>query len=201
MKCAVNYARLKQRYEWNSDLLIGYVDKLQCLSLHEQFGYGAERLTCFDSGAGEIIRFYIDRYTQKGEPDEDYTVNAYYAMVRDLCGYGWDPEAHLWRDGVFDGYLPDGDTAAVRQNWQKRLVFIKKIAFYAREMCAGMALWLREEKGFAEIRLTRAVTPIKDGYLALARQYLRCSRGGDNEVRRMIANVNKKYDEMIGKVY
>lgn len=140
MKCAVNYARLKQRYEWNSDLLIGYVDKLQCLSLHNQFGYGAERLTSFDSGAGEIIRFYIDRYTQKGEPDEDYTVNAYYAMVRDLCGYGWDPEDHLWRDSVFDSYLPDRDTAAVRQNWQQRLVFIKKISFYARELCAGMAL-------------------------------------------------------------
>lgn len=113
MKCAVNYARIQQRYAQNGDTIIAFVDHLQCLSMREYFQYGADRLMQFDSGTGEMIRFYIDRYTQEIEPDEDYTVNAYYAMVRDLCGYGWDPEDHLWRDSVFDDFPPDKNSAAV----------------------------------------------------------------------------------------
>lgn len=201
MKCAVNYARIQQRYAQNGDTIIAFVDHLQCLSMREYFQYGADRLMQFDSGTGEMIRFYIDRYTQEIEPDEDYTVNAYYAMVRDLCGYGWDPEDHLWRDSVFDDFPPDKNSAAVCKIREQRCVFAKKISFYAREMCAGMALWLREERGYADIRLTRAISPVRDEYLSLMRHYLRCSRAGDNEARRIIAETHRKYNEMIEKVF
>lgn len=201
MKCAVNYVRAKKRLSDNYEKILRYADQLQSLSMRENYRYGAQLMSEFDRKSGELIQYYIDRYAQENEPDEDYAVNGYYAIVRDLCGYGWDPEIHLWRKNVFEQYPPDTNSASVHKIWERRLVFAKGISFYVREMYAGSALYLRDERGFAEERLARAIHPARNGYLELMRQYMRCSAAGDREMSRLIAETDKKYNEMLEKVF
>lgn len=173
-----------------------YADRLFCLSLHENAGFGRERILAV-SGAGYVIgRGYIERHADEGEEDGEYAVNSYYALARDLRGWGWDPERELWRDDVFSSFPYDKNTASVRRMHADRLGYAKGISFYVRQMLCMGALYLREELGWAAVRLGRVYEPVRDGYLALMREYLRCSAEGNARHEAMIADVRKRYNAL-----
>ncbi len=48
----------------------------------------------------------------------------------------------------------------------------------------------------AGVRLNCVLHPVRDGYLELMRQYLRCSKAGDEAMKTMHADVRKRYNAM-----
>jgi hypothetical protein len=175
---------------------IEYADQLLCISLHENCGFGRERFYKFNSEAAELGRWYIDRYKEENENAEDYAVNGYYALVRDLRGFGWIPELKLWNDNVFDQFPPDKNSAAMRKLHAQCLEYAKGVSFYVRESLCIEALWLCEEHGWRAVRLDRLVKPVVEAYLGLMQQYLRCSKEGVKELNARCRAVKKRYDAM-----
>lgn len=179
-----------------NDKRFNYADRLFQLSLHENAGFGRDRLIEVSHAGYDIGRAYIEKHSEDNEQAEEYAVNSYYALARDLRGWGWDPGIELWRDDIFSTFPYDKNTASVRGMWADRLEYAKGISFYVRQMLCMGALHLREVRGFAAVRLARVYTPVRDGYLAMMRQYMRCSREGDREADRMIADVRARYNAL-----
>lgn len=188
--------RTKRRMIRDNNKIFAFADMLLCMSMHENAGFGTSRLNHYNNNGADILEMYIKRYTVEGEPDEDYAVNGYYAMVRDLTGYGWDPEKHLWKDDVFASFPPDKNSASARKEHSGRLVYAQGISFYVREMLCATALYLREEHGFAEIRLNRVLRPVVDAYLDAMRDYMRCSPEGLRSLKDKFKATEKKYEDM-----
>lgn len=180
----------------SNDKRLKYADRLFALSLHENLGFGRERILEVSHAGYEIGRGYIERHTDEGEEAVEYAVNSYYALARDLRGWGWDPERELWNDDVFASFPWDKNTASVRRMWADRLEYAKGISFYARQMLCMGAMHLREKRGFADIRLERVYAPVRDGYLAMMREYMRCSYDGDRRMEAMFADVRKRYNAL-----
>ena len=176
-----------------NDKRLHYADRLFKLSLHDNAGFGATRITTASEGAYILGREYIDKHTEEAEEDTEYAVYSYYAIARDLRGWGWDPEIELWSDDVFASFPWDKNTSSVRREWKNRLEYAKGISFYVKQMLAMGALHLREKRGWAQVRLGNAFHPVRDGYLVLMRQYMRCSAEGDARHEQMIAEVRKRY--------
>lgn len=204
MKCKVpapkpTEAEIRRQHNQNiraNDRRLHYADRLFKLRLHEYAGFGAGRITDVSEGAYILGRGYIDRHADEAEENNEYAVYSYYAIARDLRGWGWDPETELWSDDVFASFPADKNTASVRREWKNRLEYAKSISFYVREMLAMGALYLREKFGWAQVRLGNAFHPVRDGYLDLMRQYMRCSVEGDARHEQMIAEVRKKYNAL-----
>lgn len=188
--------RYNKRCIRENDKIMHYADHLQVLSLRENLGFGYKRLGQYNDGAYELGAWYIERYTGENEHDDSYAVTSYYAIMRDLIADGWDPEEHLWKDDVFLAFPADKNSAQARREHEARAEYARKISFYVREMYCMSAKWLHDERGFGAERLNRVLAPAADGYLALMRQYMRCSLAGDTEMCRMIAETDKRYREM-----
>lgn len=180
----------------SNDKRFHYADRLFCLSLHENAGFGRERILEVSTAGYEIGRAYIERHTDEKEDDTEYAVNSYFALARDLRGWGWDPEVELWSDDVFAAFPWDKNTASVRRMWADRLEYAKGISFYVRQMLCMGALHLRENRGFAAVRLGNVYNPVRDGYLAMMREYMRCSHEGDRRMETMFADVRKRYNAL-----
>lgn len=204
MKCKVpapnpTEAEIRRQHNQNiraNDKRLHYADRLFKLRLHEYAGFGAGRITDVSEGAYILGRGYIDKHADESEEDTEYAVYSYYAIARDLRGWGWDPEKELWSDDVFASFPWDKNTASVRRKWAERLEYAQGISFYVREMLSMGALYLREELGWAQVRLGNAFCPVRDGYLELMRQYMRCSDEGDALHNQMIAEVRKRYNAL-----
>lgn len=179
-----------------NDKRLHYADRLFCLSLHENAGFGQSRILDVLHSGYEIGQAYIEKHAQEGETDLEYAVNSYYALARDLRDWGWNPGIELWRDDVFSTFPHDKNTASVRQKWADRLEYSRGISFYVREMLCMGALYLREELGWAAVRLGRVYNPVRDGYLALMREYMRCSDEGDRRMEAMVKDVRTRYNAM-----
>lgn len=179
-----------------NDKILNYADYSLCLSLHRNAGFGRDRFARYNAEVYKLGRHYVTRYGTDDKDDEEYAVNSYYALVRDLRGWGWDPEENLWQEAVFDTFPPEYNSAAMREKHAIRLGYAKGISFYVREMLCMAALWLREEHGWAQIRLGRVMRPVADGYLSLMRDYLRCTKDGDAAVTKRINVARREYNEM-----
>lgn len=188
--------RYKKRCIRENDKIMHYADHLQCVSLRDNLGFGDKRLERYNRGAYELGRDYIERYTVEGEHGEEYAVTSYYALAMELGYIGWDPEERLWNDAVFASFPPEKNSAQMRRDHAERADYARRISFYVREMLCITAVWLHDEMGFAGVRLDRVLRPVADGYLALMREYMRCTREGDLAMMAMIDAAKKKYLEI-----
>jgi hypothetical protein len=204
MKCYVPPTPLTerqgQRIEKNAiksnTEIMEYADQLLCLSLRKNFGFAHKRFTKFNNEATELGRDYIEYYGQHDKNPEDYAKTGYYAILRELNNFGWDAEKILWDNGVFNNFLPDKNSAAIRKKHAECLEYAKGISFYVRENICMSALWLHNEYGWSTVPLTRLVTPVREEYLAIMREYLRCSPEGMAEMKKRMKAVKKEFNEM-----
>ena len=174
-----------------------FVDRLLALSLRENAGFGAKRFDEYNRISYELGRGYIEKYAQGNKDEADYAVDSYYALrrdLRDLCG--WDSEKELWRDSIFDTFPSDANSAKVRRMRRNRIDYAKGIGFYVRQQICMAVMYLYTHLGWACVRLARVIDPVREGYMAFMRQYLRCSKDGDENMRRMYADVRKRYNAM-----
>lgn len=158
-----------------NDRVFDYISRLLAISLRENAGFGAARFSRLSDNAYELGRDYIDRYSwSKDKRDEEYAVDSYYALRRDLRCYGWDPETELWSDEVFDHMASyKGLSRSKRDELAVLIAYAKGISFYVREMLCMSALELHDTNGFgAEVRLNRVFHPVRDRYLNLMRTYI-----------------------------
>ena len=188
--------RLDKRCIRENDKILHYADQLLCLSIRENLGFGRERIDRYNNGAYELGRWYIDRYTAESEAKEDYAVTSYYALAVELTNAGWDPEEHLWKDTVFASFPPERNSAQMRADHARRLVYAKGISFYVREMICITADYLHREFKCGAIRLDRVAKPVVEGYLDLMRCYMRCTKEGDVAMAEKIETVKKRYNNM-----
>ncbi len=145
----------------------------------------------------ELGRGYIAKYAQDDKDEPDYAVDSYYALrrdLRDLCD--WDAETELWSNSIFETFPADSNSARVRRIRQNRIDYAKDIGFYVRQQLCMAVMYLHTHLGWAHVRLGRVIDPVREGYMEFMRQYLRCSDAGDAEMRKMYADVRKRYNAM-----
>lgn len=181
----------------NNNQYLNYASRCLIMSVHDNAGYGVGRMKRFNDGAFSLGREYIDRYSPPDYQmsDQDYAVDSYYAMQRDLLYIGWDPEAELW------GYNPftEADLPAlsgkptvrerrIREDW---LYYANAISFYVREMLCMAALELHNAGGMGAVRLSRVLHPVRDRWMELMRVYLAMDRDGvERLMKKVLAEFN-----------
>lgn len=204
MKCMIpntptdtQFAKARKDAIRENDNHFCFIDRLLALSLRENAGFGRKRFDEYNRISYELGRGYIERYAQDNKDEADYAVDSYYALrrdLRDLCG--WDAETELWNDSVFDTFPSDSNSARMRQVRQNRIDYAKGIGFYVRQQLCMAVTYLHTHLGWARVRLARVIDPVREGYMEFMRQYLRCSKDGDAEMKRMYADVRKRYNAM-----
>ena len=162
-----------------NDRIFNYIGRLVVISVRKNAGFGVDRMKRFNDNAYDLGRRYIDRYSET--PDrtaEEYAVDSYYALRRDLRYYGWDPEVELWSDDVFDRMVSfDGISRKKRDEYSKLIEYAKGLSFYVREMLCMNAMELHDTNGFgADKRLNVVFHPVRDRYLELMRYYITNNR-------------------------
>ena len=187
-------AKFKRKSERNNDRFLNYAHRSIVLSIRDNAGFGDERMQRLIDGAYYIGRDYIDRYSPLEKTDEDYAVDSYYAMRRELCYIGWDPSAELWTDNPFslaDMGITGHQSAAKRAENDAYIHFANMMSFYVREMAAMVAIHLHETDGFGAVRLRRCLDPFVADWMRLMRIYLHKDKAGlVAEMRRMLDRYN-----------
>jgi hypothetical protein len=180
-----------------NDVRLHYADRLMLLSLRENAGFGKDRFERYNAEGYVLGRDYIERYSILDKKAEEYAVDSYWALRRDIrddCG--WDPEVQMWKDSVFETFPADGNTRSIREKHDHRVTYGRGISFYAKQMISMGVGYLRREYGWGMVKLCRVTDPVREGYLAMMRQYLRCSAEGDRIMGDMITDVRKRYNDM-----
>ena len=173
-----------------------FADHLLCLSLRNNAGFGYKRFAKYNEESLALGRHYVEYYGMEDEEPEEYAVSSYYALARHLRDYGWEAEENLWKDNIFDTFKPHKNSRAIRDQHKTRVEYAKGISFYVREMLCMAALWMREECGWAEVRLNRVLRPVVEEYLAVMREFLKCSAEGDNAMNQRIRKALKDFNAM-----
>lgn len=165
----------KRNIKTNSAYL-NYVSRMMYVSIHDNAGFGKDRLKKLNEITYESIQWYIQRYSPEDveQKDEDYAVDSYYGMRRHLQMWGFEPEEELWQDVPFgDGDFPSPPTSARERERRKMyLHYANTLSFYVREMLCGIVGTLHEEFGLGTVRLRRILEPVKERYLRTMRFYL-----------------------------
>lgn len=185
-------AELKEQERQNlkaNRAYLNYASRRLMLALRAE-GFGHDRLKRFNNQSFDLGQEYIEKTTVRelitplddllagAEPEykeqalEDYAVDSYYAMRRDLRLYGWDPEQELWQTDPFtEADCPPANTVRERQKREDFLWYANKMSFYIREMLCMAALELHGTNRYLE-RLNRVLHPVRDSWLKLMRLYL-----------------------------
>lgn len=178
----------------SNDRFLNYAHRSIILSVRENAGFGAERMARLVDGSYWIGRGYIDRFSPLEKTDEDYAVDSYYAMRRELLYIDWDPSREIWPDNPFtlaDMELSGHQSAAKRAENDAYVYFANMLSFYVREMAAMVALHLHDTDGFGATRLSRVFDPFVADWRRLMMRYLHKDREGlVAEMRRMLDRYN-----------
>lgn len=188
-------AKFKRKSERNNDRFLNYAHRSIVLSIRDNAGFGDVRMARLIDGSYYIGRNYIDRYRPHEKTDEDYAVDSYYAMRRELLYIGWDPSVELWRDNPFslaDMELVGHQSAMRRAENDGYVQFANTMSFYVREMATMAAIQLHDADGFGAVRLSRVFDPFVADWMGLMRIYLRRDRAGlQAEMRRLLERFNR----------
>ena len=178
----------------SNDRFLNYAHRSIVLSIRDNAGFGAERMTRLIDGSYCIGRDYIDRYGPHEKTDEDYAVDSYYAMRRELLYIDWDPSREIWPDNPFmlaDMELVGHQSAAKRAENDAYIHFANLLSFYVREMATMAAIQLHDADGFGATRLSRVFDPFVADWRRLMARYLHKDREGlVAEMRRMLDRYN-----------
>ena len=178
----------------SNDRFLNYAHRSIVLSIRDNAGFGAERMTRLIDGSYCIGRDYIDRYGPHEKTDEDYAVDSYYAMRQELLYIGWDPSREIWPDNPFmlaDMELVGHQSAAKRAENDAYIHFANMLSFYVREMATMAAIQLHDTDGFGAVRLSRVFDPFVADWRRLMARYLHKDREGlVAEMRRMLDRYN-----------
>lgn len=187
-------AKFRKKSARNNDRFLNYAHRSIVLSVRDNAGFGDARMSRLIDGSYCIGRDYIDRYGPHEKTDEDYAVDSYYAMRRELLYIGWDPSREIWPDNPFtlaDMELSGHQSAAKRAENDAYVYFANMLSFYVREMAAMVALHLHDTDGFGATRLSRVFDPFVADWRRLMARYLHKDREGlVVEMRRMLDRYN-----------
>ena len=178
----------------SNDRFLNYAHRAIVLSVRDNAGFGDVRMARLIDGSYYIGRDYIDRFSPLEKTDEDYAVDSYYAMRRELLYIGWDPSVELWRDNPFslaDMELVGHQSAMRRAENDEYVRFANTMSFYVREMATMAAIQLHDTDGFGAVRLSRVFDPFVADWRRLMARYLHKDRDGlVAEMRRMLDRYN-----------
>ena len=165
----------------SNDRFLNYAHRSIVLSVRDNAGFGDVRMARLIDGSYYIGRDYIDRFSPLEKTDEDYAVDSYYAMRRELLYIGWDPSVELWRDNPFslaDMELVGHQSAMQRAENNGYVQFANMMSFYVREMATMAAIQLHDADGFGATRLSRVFDPFVADWRRLMARYLHKDREG-----------------------
>lgn len=165
---------IREKNERTNVAYLNYASRLVYVSLHENAGFGIDRMQVFCDKSYDTTQDYIAFYTADDCPDEEYAVDSYYGMRKYLLGIGFDPEIEFWCDVPFgDGDFPSPSVSAKERERRKMyLHYANTLSFYTREMLCGYAIELHQTNGFGATRLHRVFAEPVKRYLQLMRWYL-----------------------------
>lgn len=201
MRCNVKNRKLspeelEQFYKENTrsaDVYLNYVQRVILRELRLTYGFGEDRMRQLNDHGCDLGKWYIDRYSPEDvqRTDEEYAVDSYYALRRDLCQFGYDPEVELWEDGLFIDMVQPQPTCALRHKALQHGEYAERMGFYVREMLCMIAMELHETNGFGVSRIRRVMAPTRDRYLSLMRMYVDMdARSVKLELQRALTDFN-----------
>lgn len=203
MKCKIpereptekEMAAMEKRNIKSNDRVFNYVSRLISISIRKNAGFGVKRFSRFNSNSYDIGQYYINRYGEGETDPEEYAVDSYYALRRDLRAIGWDAEKELWSDDIFDTFESmHGLSKKKRVELAGFIGYAKAISFYTREMICMSAMGLHEDFGFGAERLNVVMHPVRDRYLNLMRIFIHNKKNRaayDAEMRAVLDEFNE----------
>ena len=187
-------AKFRKKSARNNDRFLNYAHRSIVLSVRDNAGFGDVRMCRLIDGSYTIGRDYIERFSPHEKTDEDYAVDSYYAMRRELLYIDWDPSREIWPDNPFmlaDMELVGHQSAAKRAENDAYIHFANLLSFYVREMATMAAIQLHDTDGFGATRLSRVFDPFVADWRRLMARYLHKDREGlVAEMRRMLDRYN-----------
>ena len=187
-------AKFRKKSARNNDRFLNYAHRSIVLSVRDNAGFGDARMARLIDGSYYIGRDYIERFSPLEKTDEDYAVDSYYAMRRELLYIDWDPSRQIWPDNPFsltDMGITGHQSAAKRAENDAYIHFANLLSFYVREMATMAAIQLHDADGFGATRLSRVFDPFVADWRRLMARYLHKDREGlVAEMRRMLDRYN-----------
>lgn len=156
------------------DRYLNFIQRAMLVEAHKAAGFGKERLHRLNEAAYWTGKDYIQRYSPEDVTieDEEYAVDSYFALRRDLRAYGFDPDVEIWDDGFFLAMVTAQPSRALRDKIQAYANYAERMGFYVREMMCMVAIELHDTYGWGVDRMRRVMHPARDRYIALMRHYI-----------------------------
>ena len=99
-------AKFRKKSARNNDRFLNYAHRSIVLSIRDNAGFGADRMTRLIDGSYCIGRDYMERFSPLEKTDEDYAVDSYYAKDKQITDKNARMKAlkriRVWLDVVID---------------------------------------------------------------------------------------------------
>lgn len=174
---------------------LNYVHRSLMLSLHENLGFGTERMrtmsyNSYDIGedalADNTVRPLITSVEdllrgaepEFGDPDFLETVsNTFWSLKKEMLEFGWDPEESLWpwKEPFGDDDFPKTWRKVTKREREKRASFLdyaNKMSQICLTLMCVCAKELHITNGMGALRMDRAMRPVGERWRAFMRIYL-----------------------------
>lgn len=158
----------------SADRYLNYIQRIVLTEIRKAYGFGKERMARMNNNGFELGSWYIERYSPEDvhREDEEYAVDAYYAIRRDLRAFGFDPDEEFWPDGRFYDMIQPQPSHALRKKAMDYADYAERLSFYVRELLCMLCLELHETDKYGVERLRRVMRPTRDRWLALMGSYM-----------------------------
>ena len=193
MKAAYGKKHLdrQKRTQISSDFMTIYLG-ISVIVLHDLYRFGTERQFRYVKALNEMMNDGLERYRERGDTERVEAVgNLYFASRRDLRDSGVEV-AKI--DRQYAPVEPEGwkQTRRSRGNPYERRAFLEAIDLSIAPIWYLTGLYLREEYGFGEVRLTRYYTECRKRYMEFWKSYLYCTEEGDYFCTKYKADLKKR---------
>lgn len=172
------YQDRQKRMQTSSGFMSVYLG-ISIMVLHDLFRFGTLRQVRYVNALNAMMNDGLERYRERGDTERVEAVgNLYYASLRDFRDAGVEV-AKI--DMQYAPVEPKGwkQTKKSKGNPYERCAYLKSIDLSMASIWYLTAVYLREEYGFAEVRLTRYYTECRRRYMEFWKSYLQCTEQGD----------------------
>lgn len=187
-------AKAVRENEKSNRSYLNYAHRRLMISVHENCGYGGERLKRFSYNSYDIGEEALAQNTvapllssveelmagadpRFGEVDFFETAaNTYYSLRGELLAFGFDPEAVLWPwnnpFGMEDFLHTWYDSASEREKKGAYLEFANKMSQLCLTLMCMSAKELHQTDGFGAGRMEKVMRPVGESWKKFMRIYL-----------------------------
>jgi hypothetical protein len=177
--------------------ILEYLDASTGCVVHDLYGYARKRLQDMFNNTRSYLYHMMDRYSDEGDDSRTKAAHALRKAKDALLRYAdFDFDAVTAESIPTDEFMLTWHSQADHHKHSTRMRFIEDMDPVAQTYHAEVLYWFWMHKGFGKRRLTELYGALRRDYNLLVTEYLRCSFGGDQKIKELLAQRQDKLYEM-----